>query len=291
MAIDPVRLKSLVLPEIAQHYQERDALFHALSVGFSPAADDPRELDFVYERSLKVAPSLALTLCFRSLSTMDIGVDYRKVVHAAQALHLHSPLPPSGTIVCKTRIAEVWDLGASKGALLELDRELHDKSRGLLLATTRMSALCRGDGGFGGEAPPAREPWNAAGAADHVFTWKTLPEQAALYRLQGDMNPLHIDPNRARSVGFERPILHGLATFGGCVRAILATAMDYQPARLRSMQGRFTAPIYPGETLRVEIWRIRPGAFAFQARAVERDVLVIKEGAAAMQPEPPPDSP
>lgn len=278
MAIDPHRLKSLVLPEIEQHYEQRDALFHALSVGFSPAADDPRELDFVYERRLKVAPSLALTLCFRSLSTMDIGVDYGKVVHAAQALHLHSALPPSGTIVCKTRIAEVWDLGANKGALLELDRELHDKSSGILLATTRMSALCRGDGGFGGQVPPTREAWDVAGAADHVFTWKTLAEQAAFYRLQGDMNPLHIDPDRARSVGFERPILHGLATFGGCVRAILATALDYEPERLQSMQGRFTAPIHPGETLRVEIWRTGPGALKFQARAVGRDSLVIKDG-------------
>ncbi|WP_423460542.1 MaoC/PaaZ C-terminal domain-containing protein [Ottowia sp. VDI28] len=283
MTIDPDRLRSLVLPDVEQHYDQRDALFHALSVGFSSASPDPRELDFVYEKRMRVSPSLALTLCFRSLSSMDIGVDYSKVVHAAQALHVHGALPPSGTIVCKTRIAEVWDLGASKGALLELDRELHEKSSGVLLATTRMSALCRGDGGFGGEAAPVREAWKADGPADHVFTWKTLPEQAALYRLQGDMNPLHIDPERARAVGFERPILHGLATFGGCVRALLATALDYEPTQLESLQGRFTAPVYPGETLSVEIWRRGPGSLAFQVRVLERQLLAIKDGTASVR--------
>ncbi|GAA5232960.1 3-alpha,7-alpha,12-alpha-trihydroxy-5-beta-cholest-24-enoyl-CoA hydratase [Verticiella sediminum] len=278
MAMDPDRLKALVLPQTEQHYDARDTMFHALSVGFSP--DDARELDFVYERALKAAPSLALTLCFRSLSTMDIGVDYRKVVHAAQALHLHAALPASATVLCKTRIAEVWDLGAAKGALLELDRELHDKASGVLLATTRMSALCRGDGGFGGDAPPARAAWEVTGKADHVFIWQTMSGQAAFYRLQGDMNPLHIDPERARAVGFERPILHGLATFAGCVRAILATALGHEPARLRSVQGRFSAPFFPGEALQVEIWDTGAGTLAFQARSRERDLLVIRDGVA-----------
>lgn len=278
MAIDPQRLKALVLPETEQHYNARDAMFHALGVGYQP--DAARELDFVYEKNLKVAPSLALTLCVRSLSTMDLGIDFRKVVHAVQALHLHTPLPCEATVVCQTRIAEVWDMGADKGAQLELDRELRDKASGARLVTSRMKVLCRGDGGFGGEAPPMRKATTPAGNPDHAFTWKTLPEQAALYRLQGDMNPLHIDPERARAVGFERPILHGLATFAGCVRAVLATALDHEPARLQSVQGRFSAPFYPGESLRVELWTTGPGALAFQARAVERDVLVVKDGVA-----------
>lgn len=277
MAIDPDRLRALLLPETEQTYDERDAMRHALSVGFTP--DLPQELDFVYEKALKVSPSLALTLCFRSLSTMGIDIDYRKVVHAAQSLQLHAAMPTSSTIVCRTRVAEVWDLGADKGALLELDRELCDKASGSVLASTRMSALCRGDGGFGGDSPPVRQAWHVTGAADHVFTWATLPSQAALYRLQGDMNPLHIDPTRARAVGFERPILHGLATFAGCVRAILSTAtLGYDPARLQSVHGRFSAPFFPGETLRVELWNTGPGTLAFQARAVERNTLVIKDG-------------
>ena len=280
MAIDPQHLKALVLPETEQHYSARDALFHALGVGYHP--DAAGELDFVYEKNLKVAPSLALTMCVRSLATMDLGIDFRKVVHAAQALHLHAPLPSEATLVCQTRIVEVWDLGADKGAQLELDRELRDKASGARIATSRMTVLCRGDGGFGGEAPPVRKAPMPTGAADHVFTWRTLPEQAALYRLQGDMNPLHIDPERARSVGFERPILHGLATFAGCVRAVLATALDHEPARLRSVQGRFSAPFFPGETLHIELWRTGTGALAFQARSLERDVLVIKDGVAAI---------
>lgn len=278
MAIDPDRLKTLVLPDTEQHYGARDAMFHALGVGYRP--DAAGELDFLYEKSLKVAPSLALTLCVRSLATLDLGIDFRKVVHAAHALHLHAPLPCEATVVCQTRIAEVWDLGAGKGALLELDRELRDKATGGLIATSRMSALCRGDGGFGGATPPPRASALPGSEPDHLFHWRTLPEQAVLYRLQGDMNPLHIDPERARAVGFERPILHGLATFAGCVRAVLATALGHEPARLRSVQGRFSAPFFPGETLQVEFWNTGPGAWTFQARALERDTLVIKEGAA-----------
>ncbi len=280
MAIDPQRLKALVLPETEQRYNARDAMFHALGVGYHP--DAARELDFVYEKTLKVAPSLALTLCVRSLSTMDLGIDFRKVVHAAHALHLHAPLPSEATIVCQTRITEVWDLGSDKGAQLALERGLRDKASSARLATSRMLVLCRGDGGFGGEPPPVRQAPMPMHPADHVFIWKTLPEQAALYRLQGDMNPLHIDPERARSVGFERPILHGLATFAGCVRAVLATALDHEPARLQSVQGRFSAPFFPGETLRVELWTTGPGAMVFQARSLERDTLVIKDGVATI---------
>jgi len=281
MAIDPDRLKSLVLPDIEQRYDERDAMLHALAVGYEPSANDPRELDFVYERSLKVAPSLPLTLCHRSLATMDIGIDFRKVVHGAQSLVLHAPLPASATIVCATRVDELWDLGANRGALLVLLRELRDKADGALLATTRMSALCRGDGGFGGAPAPAAAAWSVSGAPDFATRWRILPQQAALYRLQGgDMNPLHIDPERAVSVGFERPILHGLCTFAGCVRAVLGAALGYDTARLRRVEGRFSAPIHPGETLQVEIWRAGPSQFRFRARAAERDLIVIKDGVA-----------
>lgn len=277
--LDPDRLKALQLPTTEQAFTERDVMLHALSVGFTPEGGDGHELDFVYENSLKVAPSLALTLCHRSISTFELGIDYSKVVHAAQALQLHAPLPARGTVVATPRIAEVWDLGERKGALLELVRELRDKASGTLFATTRMSALCRGDGGFGGAAPPNREAWVQEGDPDCISDWATLPIQAALYRLQGDLNPLHIDPERARSVGFEQPILHGLATFGGCVRALLGAALQFDPGRLQSVEGRFTAPFVPGETLRVEIWT-RRGHLAFQARSAERDVLVIREGVA-----------
>jgi len=275
--IDPDRLKSLALPATEQAYTERDAIFHALCVGYLPAG---RELDFVYEASLKVPPSLALGLCHRSIATYGLDIDYRKVVHAAQALRVHAPLPPRANVVATPRIAEVWDLGERKGALLEIERELRDAASGALLATTRMSALCRGDGGFGGAPPPERETWDGAGKADHVVSWPTLTIQAALYRLQGDFNPLHIDPERARAVGFQRPILHGLATFSACVRALLGAALDFDPARLQAVEGRFSAPFLPGETLAVEIWDRGKGRWAFQARSVERQTLVIRDGLA-----------
>ncbi len=283
MPIDAVRLRGLALPVQTQSYAERDVILHALSVGFEPAGADPRELDYVYEPRLRVSPSMALTWCFRSLSTLGLGVDFRQVVHAAQALELHAPLPVRATVQCHMRIAEVWDLGAARGAMLEIEREFREQGSGTLLATSRMSALCRGDGGFGGAAPPARPAPNEAGPPDRVLQWVTHPAQAALYRLQGDMNPLHIDPAAARAAGFERPILHGLATLGGCVRALLLASDGAPSPALRSVQARFSAPFHPGETLQVEIWHAADGLQRFQARALERNVLVLRDGQARLQ--------
>ncbi|VTU24421.1 Enoyl reductase domain of yeast-type FAS1 [Variovorax sp. SRS16] len=281
MSLDPETLRGLSLPLVEQTYTERDVILHALSVGFGPDETDARELDFVYEKELAVAPSFALTVCHRSIATLELGIDYRKVVHASQALALHAPLPAQGTLMCSSRVTGVWDLGEHKGALLEIERRLHEKRSDRLVATTRMGALCRGDGGFGGEPPPPRKSMPNSAAPDQVFRWQSSPGQAALYRLQGDTNPLHIDPERARLAGFERPILHGLATFGATVRAILAVVLGYAATRLEVIEGRFTAPFFPGETLQVEIWRNGP-ALQFQARAVERDVLVIRDGMACI---------
>ncbi|CAN5770901.1 MaoC/PaaZ C-terminal domain-containing protein [soil metagenome] len=280
MPLNPDRLLRLELPPVEQSYDERDVILHALSVGFDPA--DPGSLDFVYEKALKASPTMALTLCHRSIATMDLGIDYRKVVHAAQQLRVHAALPISGTAVAHSRISGLWDLGERKGALLEIEKRLIDKATGVHIATSCMTALCRGDGGFGGETRPQVEQAAPSGEPDKVCKWLSSTMQAALYRLQGDMNPLHIDPAIARAVGFERPILHGLATFGATVRALLAEALDHDPERLASIEGRFTAPFYPGELVRVEFWT-GEGSIAFRAVAEERDVVVIKDGIATLK--------
>lgn len=277
MPIDRERLLAYPIADIEQRYTERDVILHALSVGCGAESAGERDLDFLYEKRLKVLPSLALVLCHRSIATMDLGIQYRKVVHATQSLQVHGPLPVQASVLCRTRIAEVWDLGADKGALLVIEKHLTDRDTGRDLATTRMGALCRADGGFGGPPPPLRPRAETPPAPEHVQDWRCPVAHAALYRLQGDLNPLHIDPALATAAGFPRPILHGLASFGAAQRAAIGGLLDDDPVRIRSVEGRFTAPFFPGETLRTRLWRTA-GGIGFDCIAPERDATIIKDG-------------
>jgi acyl dehydratase len=191
---------------------------------------------------------------------------------------LHAPLPARGTVTSRTRVIEVIDKGPGKGALVISQRKLNDKATGQLHATITQTTFCRGDGGFGGPARTAPEPHALpTRAPDAVCDLVTRPEMALLYRWNADMNPLHADPAIATAAGFPRPILHGLATFGVSGHAILKTMCGYDPARFRSMAVRFSAPVYPGETIRTEMWR--DGTIvSFRARVIERDIVVLNNG-------------
>jgi acyl dehydratase len=195
---------------------------------------------------------------------------------------LHRQLEPRGHIVARTRITDIVDKGSGKGALVYTERSIVDKATGALCASVTETAFCRSEGGFGGpqraknksQEMPEREP-------DHVCDFPTRPEAAIVYRLSGDLNPLHVEPAVARTAGYERPILHGLATFGVCGLALLQTHCNYDPARLASIAGRFTAPVFPGETIRTEMWKDELGV-TFRARVLERGVLAINNGRAAI---------
>ena len=183
----------------------------------------------------------------------------------------------------RTRIVEVIDKGAGKGALILTEREISDKASGELIATVTQTIFCRGDGGFGGpprEAPPPHAI--PARAPDAVCDLGTRPEMALIYRLSGDYNPLHADPAFAKAAGFARPILHGLGTFGVSGHALLKTMCGYDPARLISFSGRFSAPVFPGETIRTEMWRDGRSS-AFAPACVERDVIAINNGRAEVR--------
>lgn len=268
-------------PAVEQRYTTRDTILYALGVGYGTDPLDERELAFVYEKRLQAAPTLALALGFQSLRAVDLGVDYSKVVHGTQKLEVHELPPAEGAVTCTATVEDVWDMGAGKGALLNIVRRITDSASGRLLATSTMGALCRADGGFGGPPAPAKPRPVPETAPDHVFTWRSLPQQALLFRLSGDYNPLHADPAFARSVGFQRPVLHGLATFGAAARALLATLCGHDARRLKSIEGRFTAPFLPGETLEVRIWCQADGV-RFRAAAAERGVVVIDHGAATV---------
>ena len=276
------KLLGLQIPDSEQTYTERDTIFYALSLGLGQDPVSTDELSFVYEQDTKVLPTFPVVVAMPGFwaRELDTGIDWVKVVHGEHEVVLHKPLPTRGSVVSHTRIVEVIDKGPGKGAIVISRRELNDKTNGAHYATITQTTFCRGDGGFGG--PPRQAPAPHAlpdRAPDAVCDLVTRPEMALIYRWNADMNPLHADPAIAKAAGFPRPILHGLATYGVSGHAILKTMCGYDPSRFRSMAVRFSAPVYPGETIRTEMWRDGT-VVSFRARAVERDVLVLNNGRA-----------
>jgi acyl dehydratase len=276
------KLLALNIPEVEHAYTEKDAILYALGLGLGQDPMNEDELAFVYEKALKVLPTYALVLGYSPywLRNPESGVTWNKVVHGEQSFTVHKPVAGKGTVIGKTRIVEVIDKGEGKGALVYSERKVTDKATGDLVATLKQTTFCRADGGFGGparEAPPVHAIPDRA--PDLVCDLPTRPEMALVYRLSGDINPLHADPAFAKAAGFPRPILHGLATFGVAGHAILKSVCGYDTARLTGMAGRFSAPVYPGETIRTEMWRDR-NVVSYRARVVERDIVAINNGRA-----------
>ena len=279
MTIDHETLLNFPIPTIRQTLRWQDTALYNFSIGLGQDPMDTAQLDFVYEPRLRAMPSMAVVLGYPGFWIRDpgTGVDWVKVVHGEQSLILHQPLPVEGELTGVSRVTGIVDRGAGKGAMVYSSREVHDAA-GTLLATLEMTTFARGDGGYGGPAGPVKAPHpEPEGAPDITVDLPTRPEAAIVYRLNGDFNPLHIDPDIARAAGFERPILHGLCTFGVVCHALMRTLCDYDPARFGRMDLRFSSPVYPGETIRTEIWR-QPGGAAFRARVVERDKVVVSNG-------------
>ena len=288
--IDYAKLKARVFPDVEQTYDEKDTMLYALGLGYGHDPMDERQLQFVYEKNLKALPTLPVVLGSPGfwVKEPDSGIDWVKVVHGEQSLHVHRPLPAAGTVIGRMRVTALVDKGAGKGALMFQERTLFDKKTDALLATLASVTFARGDGGFsdqpgngpkGGDPAPAPKPATPDSAPHAVCDLPTLPQAALIYRLCNDRNPLHADPAVAKAAGFPRPILHGLATYGSAGHAILKTFCDYDPARLKSLSLRFSSPVFPGETIRTEMWR-DGGRVQFRAKAVERDVVVLSHGAA-----------
>ncbi len=268
--------------DVIQSYSEKDSIIYALSLGlgFNPA--DPGELKFVFEKDLQTFPTMAVVLGHPGpwMTNPETGIDFAKVLHGEQHLQIHKPLPTEGSIIGRTSVSNIVDKGAGKGALIYTERKIYEQTSGDHLNTQRATIVARADGGFGGpessvpgpHSLPDREP-------DIVIDILTSTQAALLYRLNGDYNPLHADPELARKLGFDVPILHGLASYGIAARAVLIGFDIEDASRLKSIGLRFSAPVYPGETIRTDIWK-DGDIISFRASVVERDLIVLNNGRA-----------
>ena len=262
------KLMGLEIEPAEQAYEAKDCMLYALGVGLGHDPMNEDELAFVYEKNLKVLPTMATVIGHSGSLVRDrnTGINWVMVVNGEQGFTLHRPLTGQGAVVGHTRIVEVIDKGVGKGALLLTERKINDKASGDLIATVTQTIFCRGDGGFGG--PPRQTPPPhplPTRAPDAVCDFGTRPEAALIYRLSGDYNPLHAEPAVARAAGFDRPILHGLGTFGVSGHALLRTICGYDPARLISrlcgpIAERAAEAVNGRAFLRLDVPRANPGA-------------------------------
>lgn len=259
-------------------YTENDTMLYALGIGFGSDPMDRHELQFVTEvRALRTVPSMASMTVPANLLD-DCGWDRSKVLHAEQRLELYRPLPPAAKLLTNHRVVGVYDLGPDSGARILLESEARLARDETVLFSLGTTLLARGDGGFGGPAGktpaphklPQREP-------DLRCELATRPDQALIFRLSGDFNPLHADPTYARRAGFAAPILHGRCTYGIACHAILKTICDYDFTLISGLDARFSSPVYPGDRIATYMWQDR-NVVSFRCRVEERDVTVIDNG-------------
>ena len=259
-------------------YTDRETMLYAIGIGMGRDPLDGKELPYVFEQGgLKTVPSMASVLA-RVPLLKDCGYDYSKVLHGEQKLQLHRPLPAQGELIADSRVTAAYDKGAGKGAVILTETKARLAADGKPLFTQQSTTFARGDGGFGGPAGsgPAPHPIPER-APDESVTLETRKDQALLYRLNGDRNPLHADPALAKRVGFPVPILHGLCTYGTACRAILKSVAAYDHTRIRGFDVRFSAPVYPGESIATDLW-VDGKIVSFRCRVPGRDVVVINNG-------------
>lgn len=254
------------LPATNFTYEERDTMLYALGIG-------AKELEFIFERGLKAIPTFAVIPAFPALMGISAAVEINPVMilHGEQGFRIHKTIPTSGTLTTSGKITGVYDKG--KGALVTIETTTKDAG-GDTVFTNTSGIFVRGAGGFGGERGP--EAGNVAPdrAPDKSISMTTLDIQAAIYRLSGDRNPLHIDPAFAKMAGFDKPILHGLCTFGHVGRAVLGEYCGNDPERFVSMSVRFSGVVYPGETITTNMWDAGNGRILVAAKTDGgRDVI------------------
>jgi acyl dehydratase len=280
MPFDLQKAVGAALPETSYTWSDDDVILYHLGIGAGNPPTDPHELRYCYEGDLQVLPTFATIPQFSMMMSMGlldgVEIDLSQVLHGEHEIELHSPIPTSGAVTQQGTISAIYDKG--KGALARVEIVSVLQATGQPIFTNRASIFIRGEGGFDGDpgpppaaAPPDREP-------DHVVSSPTLPQQALLYRrASGDLNPLHVDPGFALFAGFERPILHGLCTYGIVGKAVVDRALGSRPERVVTFGARFSGAVFPGETIVTRIWD-QGDHLAVVAEAAEREVQVLSNG-------------
>ena len=279
MALDYDKLMATAEYDLPLVYSDRETMLYAQSVGFGWDPLDRQELPFVFEQGqgLRSVPTMASVLV-PEMFPPDLGWDFDQVLHAEQRLQLHRALPTSADMLVNKRVSEVFDRGPRRGAMLLFEAEGRLAKDDTVVFTMGTTVVARGDGGFGGPSGSGPAPHRAPRRdPDMSCDSRTRIDQALLFRLNGDRNPLHADPDVATRAGFDVPILHGLCTYGIACRAILKTICDYDDTLIKEFDARFSSPVVPGDTIRTDMWQ-DGNVVSFRCTAVERDVIVMRNG-------------
>ena len=278
------KLLGKVFADIKTDYSKRDTMLYGLGVGAAQDPLDARDLRFVFEKDLQALPSLSCVLAHPGgwIMAPELEVNWVKLLHAEQHFNLVRPLPPEGTVIGSYRITGLVDKGPDKGALLYLEKTLA-LADGEAVGTVGSTYFLRGDGGCGNWGEPGAElPAIPDTVPSGTLDLPTLSIAGLIYRLSGDYNPLHADPVVARKAGFEKPILHGLCTYGMACQSLVRAVCASDATRLRGMGARFTKPVYPGETIRTQWWNGADGKIQFRCLSVERNEVVLDRGVATV---------
>jgi acyl dehydratase len=275
--IDPAVVDT-VISETPVRWTAQQVLLYQLGVGAGVPPTDPNELRLSYERDLRVLPSFATALGYRAgpnfRTVAGLHADKAVVLHGQQRIELDGPLPVEAEVAYRNRVANVYDKGS--GALVVLESQATDAVTGRVLFRGLSGLFFKGEGfgGYGGDRGPNDRIDRPARAPDIEGSYVTLPQQALLYRLCGDTNPLHVDPDVAHKAGFDRPILHGLCTFGMVCKKMIELALDGDPSAVRAYETRFVGHVFPGETIQLGLWR-EGNRIIVDARTVERASPVV----------------
>ncbi len=289
MPIDVEKALGAELPSLTYSWTDDDVILYHLGIGAGDPPTDPGELQYTYEGDLRVLPTYATIPPFQVMMSLGsaegVDINLAKILHGEQETTIHSPVPTSGTVVQEGRITDIFDKG--KGALVVMEVVSVSEKTGEPLFTNRSSIYVRDEGGFGGDSGPSAGNQPADRDADLVVESPTLPQQALLYRMaSGDKNPLHADPGFAAFAGYERPILHGLCTYGIVAKAVVDHALDGHPERVASYKARFSGVVYPGETIVTHVWD-EGDRLIVAAETKERGAPVISNAAVTCRPPPP----
>lgn len=284
MPIDVQKALGAKLAPTTGSWNADQVILYHLGIGAGMARPtDRKELEYTYERYLKVLPSFAVIPVFGALGGMNnipgIEINLAMVLHGEQEIVLHRALPTAASIENQARVAGIYDKG--KAALIVLEVETREKG-GEPLFTNRFTIFARGEGGFGGDPGPKAQHEVPSRSPDAVVESPTLPHQALIYRLSGDKNPLHCDPEFAQLAGFDRPILHGLCSFGIVCKAVVDTLLDGAVDRVASYGARFSGVVFPGETIVTSMWR-EGNKIVIAAKTKERDTQVISNSAVQLR--------